>query len=162
MTETQKPVILVAVDESDHSFHALTWALDNFFAPTEDHNFKLIIVHAVVLPAPYRGLVKIGKGSSESLKAVDENLKRSAASTIQKAKEICSSKSIDDVSTEVSQGDPRNVLFEAVDKHHASILVLGSHGYGAIKRAVLGSVSDYCAHHCPCNVIIIKNPKPQR
>ena len=33
-------------------------------------------------------------GSSESLKAVEENLKRSAASTIQKAKEICSSKSV--------------------------------------------------------------------
>ena len=40
---------------------------------------------------------------------------------------------IDDVSTEVSQGDPRNVLCEAIDKHHASILVMGSHGYGAIK-----------------------------
>ena len=63
MTETQKPVILVAVDESDHSFHALNWALDNFFAPMEDHNFKLIIVHAIVLPAPYRGLVHIGKGN---------------------------------------------------------------------------------------------------
>uniref|UniRef100_A0A7N2L248 UspA domain-containing protein n=1 Tax=Quercus lobata TaxID=97700 RepID=A0A7N2L248_QUELO len=41
---------------------------------------------------------------------------------------------IDDVSIEVSQGDPRNVLCEAIDKHHASILVMGSHGYGAIKR----------------------------
>ncbi|KAK7811757.1 hypothetical protein CFP56_009486, partial [Quercus suber] len=28
---------------------------------------------------------------------------------------------IDDVSTEVSQGDPQNVLCEAIDKHHASI-----------------------------------------
>lgn len=35
---------------------------------------------------------------------------------------------------EVVDGDPRNVLCEAVDKHHASILVVGSHGYGAIKR----------------------------
>ena len=35
---------------------------------------------------------------------------------------------------EVVEGDPRNVLCEAVEKHHASILVVGSHGYGAIKR----------------------------
>ena len=41
---------------------------------------------------------------------------------------------VDDVSTEVSQEDPQNVLCEAIDKHHASILVMGSHGYGAIKR----------------------------
>jgi hypothetical protein len=35
---------------------------------------------------------------------------------------------------EVVEGDARNVLCDAVEKHHASILVLGSHGYGAIKR----------------------------
>jgi len=35
---------------------------------------------------------------------------------------------------EVFEGDARNILCEVVDKHHASILVVGSHGYGAIKR----------------------------
>lgn len=35
---------------------------------------------------------------------------------------------------EAVEGDPRNVLCEAVDKHNASVLVVGSHGYGAIKR----------------------------
>lgn len=39
-----------------------------------------------------------------------------------------------DVEYEVVEGDARNVLFEAVDKHHAEMLVVGSHGYGAIKR----------------------------
>lgn len=35
---------------------------------------------------------------------------------------------------EVVEGDARNVLCDAVEKHHASVLVVGSHGYGAIKR----------------------------
>lgn len=35
---------------------------------------------------------------------------------------------------EVGEGDARNVLCEAVERHNASILVVGSHGYGAIKR----------------------------
>ena len=35
---------------------------------------------------------------------------------------------------EVVEGDARNVLCEAVDRHHATMLVVGSHGYGAIKR----------------------------
>lgn len=35
---------------------------------------------------------------------------------------------------EVVEGDARNVLCEAVEKHNASVLVVGSHGYGAIKR----------------------------
>ena len=41
---------------------------------------------------------------------------------------------VNDVMYEVVEGDGRNVLCEAVDKHHGSTLVVGSHGYGAIKR----------------------------
>ncbi|KAK9177568.1 hypothetical protein WN944_029591 [Citrus x changshan-huyou] len=66
---------------------------------------------------------------------------------------------VHDFVVEVVEGDARNILCEAVEKHHASILVVGSHGYGAIKRAVLGSVSDYCAHHAHCTVMIVKRPK---
>ncbi|KAL6569991.1 hypothetical protein OROMI_014505 [Orobanche minor] len=42
----------------------------------------------------------------------------------------------------VVDGDARNILCEAVEKHHASVLVVGSHDYGAINRffeAVSGS-----------------------
>lgn len=41
---------------------------------------------------------------------------------------------ITDVVVEAVEGDPRNVLCEAVEKYHASVLVVGSHGYGALKR----------------------------
>ena len=41
---------------------------------------------------------------------------------------------VKDVVYEVIEGDPRNVLPEAVEKYHADMLVVGSHGYGAIKR----------------------------
>jgi nucleotide-binding universal stress UspA family protein len=37
---------------------------------------------------------------------------------------------------EIHEGDARNVLCEAVEKHHADMLAVGSHGYGAIKRFV--------------------------
>jgi nucleotide-binding universal stress UspA family protein len=35
---------------------------------------------------------------------------------------------------EVIEGEPRYVLCNAVEKHDADLLVVGSHGYGAIKR----------------------------
>lgn len=41
---------------------------------------------------------------------------------------------VNEVNVEVMEGDPRDVLCEAVDKHQATILVLGSHGYGIVKR----------------------------
>ncbi|PIM97935.1 hypothetical protein CDL12_29588 [Handroanthus impetiginosus] len=98
-------------------------------------------------------------GAAEVLPYVDKDLKLIAARVLEKAKEICTAKSVNNVILEAVEGDPRNVLCEAVEKHHASVLVVGSHGYGAIKRAVLGSVSDYCAHHAHCSVMIVKKPK---
>jgi nucleotide-binding universal stress UspA family protein len=38
------------------------------------------------------------------------------------------------------------------------MLIIGSRGMGAFKRTFLGSVSDYCVHHCHCPVIIPKMP----
>jgi nucleotide-binding universal stress UspA family protein len=66
---------------------------------------------------------------------------------------------VSDALFEVLEGDARNVLCESVERHQAEMLVVGSHGYGAIKRAVLGSVSDYCSHHAHCTVMIVKKPK---
>lgn len=44
---------------------------------------------------------------------------------------------------EAVEGDARNVLCEAVEKHHATMLVVGSHGYGAIKRYLLHGINYY-------------------
>jgi nucleotide-binding universal stress UspA family protein len=41
---------------------------------------------------------------------------------------------VSDAVFEIHEGDARNVLCEAVERHHADMLVVGSHGYGAIKR----------------------------
>lgn len=41
---------------------------------------------------------------------------------------------ISDYVVEVGEGDARNVLCQAVEKHRADILVVGSQGYGKLKR----------------------------
>ncbi|MCD7454615.1 hypothetical protein HAX54_025361 [Datura stramonium] len=86
------------------------------------------------------------------LSSMDESdIKKATEKTIDKAKELCNTKGFANVACEVLEGDARNVISEAVERHHASILAMGSHGYGAFKRAVLGSVSDYCSHHAHCS-----------
>ncbi|XP_065861335.1 universal stress protein PHOS34 [Euphorbia lathyris] len=158
MANVEKQLMVVGIDDSEHSIYALNWTLDRFFLPFASNSpFRLVLVHAKPTPASAVGLA--GPGAAEVLPYVDSDLKRIAARVIDKAKEICTSKSVENVTCEVVEGDARNVLCEAVEKHHASILVVGSHGYGAIKRAVLGSVSDYCTHHAHCSVMIVKKPK---
>ncbi|OMO81911.1 Universal stress protein A [Corchorus olitorius] len=158
MATSEKEVMIVAIDDSEHSVYALEWTLNHFFTPfASNPPFKLVIVHAKPTATSAVGLA--GPGAAEVLPYVDADLRKIAARVVEKAKELCITKSVNDAVVEVIEGDARNVLCEAVEKHHASMLVVGSHGYGAIKRAVLGSVSDYCAHHAHCSVMIVKKPK---
>ncbi|OMO81912.1 Universal stress protein A [Corchorus olitorius] len=158
MARSEKEVMMVAIDDSEQSAYALEWTLDRFFTPfASNPPFKLFIVHAKPTAASSIGL--IGPGAAEVLPHVEADLRKIAARVVENAKELCITKSVNDAVVEVIEGDARNVLCEAVEKHHASMLVVGSHGYGAIKRAVLGSVSDYCAHHAHCTVMIVKKPK---
>ncbi|KAK4376321.1 hypothetical protein RND71_006998 [Anisodus tanguticus] len=148
----EKPVMVVGLDDSEHSFYALEWSLEHLFGP-----FKLLIVHAKPTATSAIGLA--GPGGADVLPYVEADLRKISSRVAEKAKHICSAKSVNDVVVEVVEGDARSVLCDAVEKHHASLLVVGSHGYGVLKRTVLGSVSDYCAHHAHCSVMIVKRPK---
>ncbi|PHU16482.1 hypothetical protein BC332_17687 [Capsicum chinense] len=158
----EKGVMVVGVDDSEHSFYALEWTLEHFFggncsSSSSSSAFKLLIVHAKPTATSAIGLA--GPGGADVLPYVEADLRKISSRVAEKAKTICSAKSVNDVIVEVVEGDARNVLCDAVEKHHASLLVVGSHGYGVLKRTVLGSVSDYCAHHAHCSVMIVKRPK---
>ncbi|XP_044484068.1 universal stress protein PHOS34-like [Mangifera indica] len=160
MGDTAKPLMMVAVDNSNHSFYALEWALDNFFAKVgSNHLFRLIVIHARPSPNALFGFGGPGTTSTDVISLMDADAKKAAQKVIERVKDACGRRSVSNVPVQSMEGDPRDVITEAVDKHHADILVLGSHGYGAVKRAVLGSVSDYCAHHCSCSIMIVKKPK---
>ncbi len=60
--------------------------------------------------------------------------------------------------TAVAKGDVRDEIVDCVESCGADLLIIGSRGLGAIKRAFLGSTSDYCVHHCHCPVVIVKMP----
>ncbi|XP_019451993.1 PREDICTED: universal stress protein A-like protein [Lupinus angustifolius] len=76
---------------------------------------------------------------------------------LETATRLCNN--IPNVEMKVGQGDPRDVICEMTQKLGADMLVMGSHGYGTIKRAFLGSVSNYCAQNAKCPVLIVKKPK---
>lgn len=51
------------------------------------------------------------------------------------------------------QGDAAQVLVDA--SRDADLLVVGNRGHGLFASALLGSVSDRCAHHAKCPVVVI-------
>lgn len=61
MATSEKQVMVVGIDDSEHSVYALGWILDHFFTPlAENSPFKLVLVHAKPSPTSIVGLAGPG------------------------------------------------------------------------------------------------------
>ncbi|WJX63326.1 hypothetical protein P8452_48231 [Trifolium repens] len=161
-------VVVVSVDGSQESMNALRWALENLKlrSPTPDSTNagSFIIFHVQSPPSIATGLNpgSIPFGGPSDLEvpafaaAIEAHQKRITDSILDHALGICSQFNQTKVSTHVVIGDPKEKICETVQDLHADVLVMGSRAFGPIKRMFLGSVSNYCAHHAQCPVIIIK------
>ncbi|XP_062189573.1 uncharacterized protein LOC133892686 isoform X1 [Phragmites australis] len=156
--ERGKTVVVVGVDDSEHSYYALEWTVQHVAAGMAGAA-ELVIVHGKPSPSSVVSFGGPGIGrAGEAMRYVEADLRKMAEVVVERARRVCVANSVHAL-IEVIEGEPRYVLCNAAEKHHADLLVVGSHGYGAIKRALLGSVSDYCAHHAHCSVMIVKEPK---
>ncbi|QCE05324.1 uncharacterized protein LOC114192712 isoform X2 [Vigna unguiculata] len=163
--------VMVGVDESDGSFYALKWAIDNLFTAmatvgeaTEENEGMVILVH--VEPKVQNFVYPVGPGGAAFYPAnvVVDSVKKAqeeqSASVLSRALKMCHNKLVKAESM-ILNGDPREMICEAAEQMQVNLLVLGSRGLGALKRTLLGSVSDYCAHHARTPVLIVKPPPEQ-
>ncbi|CAN6320262.1 unnamed protein product [Urochloa humidicola] len=156
--------ILVAVDEGDESVQALRWCLSTFAAAARGDTVILLYVR----PAPPTYSVLDASGylfAEEVTAAIDRYSREVADAVVEKAQKLCTLYSKEEgesehemkVEVKVAVGDARTVICHMADKLGADLLVMGSHGYGLFKRALLGSVSDYCLRNASCPVLIVKS-----
>ena len=61
-----------------------------------------------------------------------------------------------DVTSKVVEGEPKDVILREAAEWGADRIVLGSHGYGKVRRAVLGSTAAGVAAEAPCSVYIVR------
>jgi nucleotide-binding universal stress UspA family protein len=55
----------------------------------------------------------------------------------------------------VATGSAADYIVEACADESAELVVLGSHGRGGLKRALLGSVSTNVASRAPCPCVVV-------
>ncbi|ONM09313.1 Ethylene-responsive protein [Zea mays] len=155
--------VVAAVDASEESLHALSWALDNVVRCHPDAT--LVVVHAqhaadhfaYPVAAHGIGIVYAPSSAVESVRAAQEE---SSRRVVARALDICKERQVDATGA-VVEGDAKEAIRQAVERMQAGLLVLGSRGLGAIKRAFLGSVSDYLIHHACCPVLVVR-PRPTK
>jgi len=61
----------------------------------------------------------------------------------------------------VLRGFPVEAICDAAEKFGPQFLVIGSHGWGAMKRALFGSVSTGVLHHATCPVLVVPAEKAE-
>lgn len=61
----------------------------------------------------------------------------------------------------VEYGDPAVEILSYADKHHADLLVLGSHGSMAFTRLLMGSTAETVMRRAACPVVIYKSPESE-
>ncbi|KAI9182130.1 hypothetical protein LWI28_022379 [Acer negundo] len=158
MRKTEQKIV-VAVDESEESMDALSWCLSNFFS--NNTNNTLVLLYVKPPPPVYSTLDAAGyMFSADVIKAMEQYGSDMVNSVMQRAEAVYRNFETDiNVERVVGCGEAKDVICGVVEKLKADTLVMGSHGYGFIKRVLLGSVSDYCAKHVKCPVVIVKHPK---
>ncbi|KAL0459757.1 UNVERIFIED_CONTAM: hypothetical protein Slati_0602900 [Sesamum latifolium] len=153
--------VVVAVDESEESMYALSWCLSDLLAQNSNPNSTLILLY-IKPPVPvYSSLDVTGYlFAGDVIQTIEKYSRDLANSVMRRADAVCRNFSTAvKVEKKVGSGDAKDVICAAVDKLEADILVMGSHDYGFFKRALLGSVSDYCAKHVKCPLVVVKRPK---
>jgi len=59
-------------------------------------------------------------------------------------------------------GPPRTVILDEAESWDADLIVVGSHGYRAWERFLLGSVSQAVVSHAKCSVEVVRCSRAKR
>ncbi|XP_076881054.1 universal stress protein A-like protein [Bidens hawaiensis] len=155
--------VLVAIDESEGGLYALQWALENLFFhhETAEGSPVITVVHVQPHFQPPHTAIPVGPvifATPAVMDSVKKAQEESAFEVVSRATKLCEQHMIKPEMM-VIRGNPKEMIVEAVEDMNADLLVVGSRGLGQIKRAFLGSVSDYCVHHAKCPVLIVRPQK---
>ena len=148
--------IVVGVDGSAGSKHALAWAM------TQAHRTGAT-VEAVASwqdPVAYGYTYGFPQGAydGESFSSIMTKVLNDTISEVTTDVATAGVATPGTVMPRTLQGHPAQVLLEAAEG--AQLLVVGSRGHGTFAGILLGSVSQHCVQHAPCPVVVVPSPAP--
>ncbi|KAF1896512.1 hypothetical protein Lal_00034210 [Lupinus albus] len=165
----------VAVDLSDESAYAVRWAVQQYIRPGD----AVILLHV----SPTNVLFGADWGSIDLSINTDPNTDEETVNSVNHSdhnkrkleddfdaftatKSADLAKPLKDAQIPykihiVKDHDMKERLCLEVERLGLSAVIMGSRGFGAVRRGSdgkLGSVSDYCVNHCVCPVVVVRFP----
>ncbi|XP_010547129.1 PREDICTED: universal stress protein PHOS32-like [Tarenaya hassleriana] len=153
----------IAVDLSDESAYAVRWAVQNYLRSGD----AVVLLHVrptSVLYGADWGAIDLSPQwdpeNEESQRKVEDDFD---VFTNAKANDMAGPLVEAEIPFKihiVKDHDMKERLCLEVERLGLSTLIMGSRGFGAVAKRSgkgrLGSVSDYCVHHCVCPVVVVR------
>ncbi|KAJ9136262.1 hypothetical protein P3X46_033354 [Hevea brasiliensis] len=157
----------IAVDLSDESAYAVNWAVQNYLRQGD----AVILVHVrptSVLYGADWGAIELSITEHDSENQTEQSQKK-----LEDDFDLFTSTKANDLAQPlveaqipfkihiVKDHDMKERLCLEVERLRLCAVIMGSRGFGASRKNTkggLGSVSDYCVHHCVCPVIVVRFP----
>jgi len=136
-------VVLVGVDGSIASLHALDWAA----AAAKVHHRSLRIVCSYSLPSFTAASLDGGYAALD-----DTAIQAGARAVLEEATQRIASSGVE-VTATVATGDATGVLVEL--SHEVAVAVVGTRGRGGFADRVLGTVSSALPAHAYCPTVVV-------
>lgn len=146
-------LVIIGTDGSEDAIAAATRGLELLATPD-----KVLI--ASVVDAPGEATAGMESGFAGGM--VDEaEVERAWEAAVERAASVlrgtAGALDVDAVIEKVKlNGDAGPALCRLAEERGADAIVIGSRGRGAIKRALLGSVSQYVTNNAPCPVVVVR------
>ena len=143
--------IIIATDDSPYSIAMLNDFANRPLPPKTKVKIISVYESATLMNRAPMGVL------TEHYAAADANSLKFAENAVKKAATIIKNKNPDLAILKVAiEGTPKKVILEEAEAFAADLIILGSHGYGAVDRFLLGSVSQSVALHAKCSVEIVR------
>jgi nucleotide-binding universal stress UspA family protein len=145
-----RPILLCA-DGSDEALDALAAGLE-LLGPGDGY----VLVTVADAPDP-EVLSGTGHAGAElSAEEFDLAVGRAHESARQVLVDAEARLGLDDVEVRVLGGEAASAICGLAAEVGAQAIVIGTRGRGGLKRALLGSVSDYVVRNAPCTVLVTR------
>jgi nucleotide-binding universal stress UspA family protein len=145
-------VIVVGVDHSPGAKAALVFAI-------EEARLREATVRAIhAWQYGYIGYTGL-EGGMPVVGADLNELRATAEAALEASVREALPESDIEIEQRVVQGVPAGVLVD--ESRDADLLVVGSRGHGGFAQLLLGSVSQQCAQHAECPVVIVRAKREQ-
>lgn len=147
--------ILLATDGSGHSEAAVD-EIAHWHYPSDSEVRVISVVEPPYFPTTY----PLGGVDMEFYDQIEKDAREATEKAAARLRAGDESSKLN-VTTKVLSGSPKRVILEEAEAFGADLIVVGSHGHGALERFLLGSVSQAVALHARSSVEIVRSPKTQ-